>query len=72
MISIAQGSNSLVPLCQYRFPLRSIREISMRLIGMLDSPYVRRCAISFQLLGLPFEHLSLSVTSPGLPASATS
>jgi glutathione S-transferase len=33
----------------------------MRLIGMLDSPYVRRCAISFQLLGLSFEHLSLSV-----------
>ena len=33
----------------------------MQLIGMLDSPYVRRCAISFQLLGLPFKHQSLSV-----------
>ena len=33
----------------------------MRLIGMLDSPYVRRVAISLQLLGLPFEHRSLSV-----------
>lgn len=33
----------------------------MQLIGMLDSPYVRRVAISFQLLGLPFEHHSLSV-----------
>ncbi|HEY2889682.1 MAG TPA: glutathione S-transferase [Dongiaceae bacterium] len=33
----------------------------MKLIGMLDSPYVRRVAISFQLLGIPFEHLSLSV-----------
>jgi glutathione S-transferase len=33
----------------------------MRLIGMLDSPYVRRVAISLQLLGLPFEHHSLSV-----------
>ena len=33
----------------------------MQLIGMLDSPYVRRVAISFQLLGLPFEHRSLSV-----------
>lgn len=33
----------------------------MRLIGMLDSPYVRRVAISLQLLGLPFEHQSLSV-----------
>ena len=33
----------------------------MRLIGMLDSPYVRRVAISLQLLGLPFEHRSVSV-----------
>jgi glutathione S-transferase len=32
-----------------------------RLIGMLDSPYVRRVAISLQLLGLPFEHHPLSV-----------
>jgi glutathione S-transferase len=33
----------------------------MQLIGMLDSPYVRRVAISLQLLGLPFEHRSVSV-----------
>lgn len=33
----------------------------MQLIGMLDSPYVRRVAISLQLLGLPFEHQPLSV-----------
>jgi len=33
----------------------------MQLIGMLDSPYVRRAAISLQLLGLPFEHRSISV-----------
>ena len=33
----------------------------MKLIGMLDSPYVRRVAVSLQLLGLPFEHRSLSV-----------
>lgn len=33
----------------------------MRLIGMLDSPYVRRVAVSLQLLGLPFEHRSISV-----------
>lgn len=33
----------------------------MKLIGMLDSPYVRRVAISLQLLGVPFEHRSLSV-----------
>lgn len=35
----------------------------MQLIGMLDSPYVRRVAISLQLLGLRFEHRSLSVFS---------
>jgi glutathione S-transferase len=33
----------------------------MQLIGMLDSPYVRRVAVSLQLLGLPFTHRSLSV-----------
>lgn len=33
----------------------------MLLIGMLDSPYVRRVAVSLQLLGIPFEHRSLSV-----------
>jgi glutathione S-transferase len=33
----------------------------MKLIGMLDSPYVRRVAISLELLGLRFEHQSLSV-----------
>ncbi|MBB3214571.1 glutathione S-transferase [Herbaspirillum sp. Sphag1AN] len=33
----------------------------MQLIGMLDSPYVRRVAISLQLLGLPFTHESVSV-----------
>lgn len=33
----------------------------MQLIGMLDSPYVRRVAISLQLLGLRFEHSNLSV-----------
>ncbi len=33
----------------------------MRLVGMLDSPYVRRVAVSLQLLGLRFEHEPLSV-----------
>jgi glutathione S-transferase len=33
----------------------------MKLIGMLDSPYVRRVAIALQLLGLRFEHESVSV-----------
>jgi len=35
----------------------------VQLIGMLDSPYVRRVAVSLQLLGLPFEHRSISVFS---------
>jgi glutathione S-transferase len=35
----------------------------MQLIGMLDSPYVRRVAVSLQLLGLPFEHRPISVFS---------
>jgi glutathione S-transferase len=33
----------------------------MQLIGMLDSPYVRRVAVSLQRLGLAFEHRPLSV-----------
>lgn len=33
----------------------------MELIGMLDSPYVRRVAIALQLLELPFTHRSVSV-----------
>ena len=35
----------------------------MQLIGMLDSPYVRRTAISLHLLGVPFEHRPVSVFS---------
>jgi glutathione S-transferase len=35
----------------------------MQLIGMLDSPYVRRVAVSLQLLGLRFEHKPVSVFS---------
>jgi glutathione S-transferase len=35
----------------------------MRLIGMLDSPYVRRVAISLDLLDVPFTHESVSVFS---------
>lgn len=33
----------------------------MRLIGMLDSPYVRRTAISLDLLGVSFTHEAVSV-----------
>lgn len=35
----------------------------MQLVGMLDSPYVRRVAISLRMLGIPFEHRPLSVFS---------
>jgi len=35
----------------------------MRLIGMLDSPYVRRVAISLEMLGVPFIHEAVSVFS---------
>ena len=41
----------------------SRKEMKMRLIGMLDSPFVRRVAIAAQLLELPFEHDALSVFS---------
>lgn len=33
----------------------------MRLIGMLDSPYVRRTAVSLRLMELPFTHEAVSV-----------
>jgi glutathione S-transferase len=33
----------------------------MKLVGMRDSPYVRRVAISMKLMGLPFEHERVSV-----------
>lgn len=35
--------------------------MALQLVGMLDSPYVRRVAVSLLALGLPFEHRSLSV-----------
>lgn len=35
----------------------------MKLIGMLDSPYVRRVAISLEMLQVPFEHEAVSVFS---------
>ena len=33
----------------------------MRLIGLFDSPYVRRVAVSMRLQGFAFEHVALSV-----------
>lgn len=33
----------------------------MQLVGMLDSPYVRRVAISMKLMGIGFEHRPVSV-----------
>jgi glutathione S-transferase len=41
----------------------SAKETKMRLVGMLDSPYVRRTAIALRLLGIPFRHEPLSVFS---------
>src|SRR5215831_12163895 len=35
----------------------------MQLVGMLDSPYVRRAAIALKSLGVPFEHKAVSVFS---------
>lgn len=35
----------------------------MKLVGMLDSPYVRRVAICLDALGVPFEHEAVSVFS---------
>lgn len=35
----------------------------MRLVGMLDSPYVRRVAISLEFLDIPFTHEAISVFS---------
>ena len=37
------------------------RETLLKLIGMMDSPYVRRVAVSLRLLGVPHEHEQLSV-----------
>lgn len=36
---------------------------AMQLIGMLDSPYVRRVAVSLELMGLPYQLQPLSVFS---------
>src|SRR3954466_12833075 len=33
----------------------------MVLVGMPDSPYVRRCAISMKMMGIRFEHQQVSV-----------
>ncbi|MFO5935096.1 glutathione S-transferase, partial [Klebsiella pneumoniae] len=33
----------------------------MKLIGMMDSPYVRRVAVSLALYGVVFERLSVSL-----------
>jgi glutathione S-transferase len=43
------------------FMMVSLEEPTMLLIGMLDSPYVRRAAIAGTLLGVKFEHQSISV-----------
>src|SRR3954454_5047034 len=42
---------------------RTSNGTDMKLIGMLDSPYVRRVAICMKMLGLEFEHAPISVFS---------
>jgi glutathione S-transferase len=42
-------------------PFELLPETAMQLIGMLDSPYVRRVALTMKLMGIPFEHRSISV-----------
>jgi glutathione S-transferase len=44
-------------------PVAASGQVLPRLVGMLDSPYVRRVAIAMDVLGLPFEHEPLSVFS---------
>ena len=39
----------------------SVYAPSMKLVGMFDSPYVRRVAISMRFLDLPFEHVNWSI-----------
>src|SRR5215472_6487641 len=47
--------------CHLPVPPAPPTESAMRLIGMLDSPYVRRVAISFTLMDLAFRHEAVSV-----------
>ena len=48
---------------QLPFPAGALprTEMTMQLIGMLDSPYVRRVAVSLHALGLPFTQRCISV-----------
>jgi len=57
----ARHAKARVILCQRAHLPMIIQEPRMKLIGMLDSPYVRRVHITLALLGLPFEHEALSV-----------
>lgn len=50
--------SALTRMTCYVFPANGI---TMKLIGMMDSPYVRRTAISLDLYGIGFESLPLSV-----------
>jgi glutathione S-transferase len=50
-------------LCQHSrsHHLLAATEAKVRLIGMLDSPYVRRVAVSLRCMDLPFVHEAVSV-----------
>lgn len=61
-VGIRETGDMLKRRGEFHAGLRTLRKGShMKLIGMLDSPYVRRVAVSLQLLGLRFEHEALSV-----------
>jgi glutathione S-transferase len=65
MVSEASSADDIDGPSRYRCNPGALagldKETKMRLIGMLDSPYVRRAAIALRLLDIPFEHDPLSV-----------
>ena len=42
-------------------PYRRHRGLEMRLIGYMDSPFVRRTALTMQFLDIDYEHQELSI-----------
>ena len=59
-VPCAQGGDGQRPELR-RASARKNGSAAMQLIGMLDSPYVRRVAVSLKVLGLPFELDQVSV-----------
>lgn len=40
---------------------KATEDAQYQLLGLFDSPFVRRVAVTMQLYGIPYEHISLSV-----------